>query len=234
VRQFDLTPDGKMCEKLKQQKRDAGKAMTNLESALLTALDAQVDALRMARDLAKQGGDSVLINQTKSALDSFNRGKLLGKKRSSLVAKRRKCGNRLTAQQEEALARLVPMRKLLDSARDKALKEQKELREKLIENIHKRRREGKCWYVHMDRLYQMNGVNRESYHMRKFSGRPLKKMKKEAVAIFDGAKQMLRDSSKLEYQIPLSTHYAMRSSQHSWLLMISLMPYYGNSRHFST
>ena len=109
------------------------------------------------------------------------------------MAKRRKCGNHLTAQQEEVLARLVPMRKLLDTAREKAPKEQKELREKLIVNIHKQRKEGKCWYVHMDWLYQMNSVNRESYHMREFSGRPLKKTKKEAAAIFNGANQMLRE-----------------------------------------
>ena len=45
----------------------------------------------------------------------------------------------------------------------------------------------------MDRIYRKHGIQREDYHKRKFSGRPLKRIKENAVAIFSDAKAMLKE-----------------------------------------
>ena len=89
------------------------------------------------------------------------------------MSKNHRSGHQLTPEEEEILGNLVMMRKNLDKQRDSVVKEQKELNDKLKENTFKRRKDASCWYVPMDRLYRQNGVERENYHMRKFSGRPL-------------------------------------------------------------
>ena len=55
---FDLTPEGKLLDKLQQQKRDAGKVMSSAETLLLKSLDAQRKALVATREVAKRNNDS--------------------------------------------------------------------------------------------------------------------------------------------------------------------------------
>ena len=45
--------DGKICEELKEQKRNTRKIMPTLKSALVNALDAHDVEMRMALNLAK-------------------------------------------------------------------------------------------------------------------------------------------------------------------------------------
>lgn len=52
---------------------------------------------------------------------------------------------------------------------------------------------GGRWYIRMDKIYADNGCKREDYHKRKFSGKPLKEIKKQAQKIFDEARDMLKD-----------------------------------------
>ena len=85
------------------------------------------------------------------------------------------------------------MRKALEKARDNTLKEKKATSDKLTDNIQARRKEGKCWFVNMDRLYRKHGVKREDYHKRKFSGRPLQQIKRASVNIFADAKVLLQE-----------------------------------------
>ena len=90
------------------------------------------------------------------------------------------------------------MRKNLEKHRDSVVKEQKELKDKLKENTLKRRKDASCLYVPMDRLYRQNGVERENYHMRKFSGRPLQQIKKAALTIFTNAKALIKKHKQEE------------------------------------
>ena len=190
---FDGTPDGVACSKLVQQQRDAGKSMTADEIALLASLDAQRTALTFARGVAKRMNDDEASTEAKSALDAFDRSKEGGKKRTRLKTKRRKCEKQLTSEEQATLARVLPVRKTLEKARDDSIKEKKVLSEKLANNIQDLRKEGKCWYVHMDRLYRKHGVQQEDYHKRTFGGRPLQKLKRAAVNVFADAKVLLRE-----------------------------------------
>ena len=85
------------------------------------------------------------------------------------------------------------MRKALEKARNNTLKEKKATSDKLTDNIQARRKDGKCWYVHMDRLYRKHGVKREDYHKRKFSGRPLQQIKRAATNMLADARVLLRE-----------------------------------------
>ena len=193
VKNFDDSPDGSIYNKLQQQQRDAGKSMTDDEVALLTSLDAQRTVLTFARDVAKQAKNDDAIAETERRLDIFDRSKAGGKKRTYLMAKKRKCGRQLTAEQKTTLDRVLPIRQALAKARDGAVKEKKDLSDKLNDNIQARRKERKCWFIPMDRLYRKHGVKREDYHKRKFSGKPLQQIKQEAKAIFCDTKQLLRE-----------------------------------------
>ena len=44
----------------------------------------------------------------------------------------------------------------------------------------------------MNHLYRQHGVKGESYHMRKFSGRPLQQIKKSVATIFSNAKTVVK------------------------------------------
>ena len=112
--------------------------------------------------------------------------------------KNRRSGHQLTPEEEKTLGELVTMRKNLDKQRDSVVKEQKELKDKLKENTFKRRKDASCWYVPMDRLYRQNGVERENYHIRKFSGRPLQQIKKAALTIFTYAKVLIKKHKQEE------------------------------------
>jgi hypothetical protein len=193
LKTFDATPDGVVCSKLSQQYRDAGKSMTAHEIALLASLDAQRTALAFARGVAKRAKDDHATIAAKSALDTFDKSKDGGKNRTRLMTKKRKCEKQLTVEEKVTLDRVLPVRKALETTRDKSLKEKKDLSEKLADNIQARRKEGKCWFVHMDRLYRKHGVQREDYHKRKFSGRPLQQIKRSAANIFADAKVLLRE-----------------------------------------
>ena len=50
----------------------------------------------------------------------------------------------------------------------------------------------------MNRLYRQNGAERENYHMRKFSGRPLQQIKKSALTIFTNAKTPIKNHKQEE------------------------------------
>ena len=161
--------------------------------SLLASLDAQRAVLTFACDIAKRTNNNQATTESESALDTCDKNKAGGKKHTHLKTKRCKCKKQLTAEEQVTLARVLPVRKALEKACDDSLKEKKALSEKLTENIKDSRKEGKCWYVHMDRLYQKHGVQREDYHKRKFGGRPLQKLKWTAVNIFAGAKVFIRE-----------------------------------------
>ena len=107
IRSFDSTAQGKSYDKLQQQKRDAGRAMSPAETLLLHSLDAQRLALSATRNVAKQNHDSNALASAKNALMSFDKAKKGGKKRQTLMAKKRKSGHQLTAEQQLALGQLV-------------------------------------------------------------------------------------------------------------------------------
>ena len=157
VRDFDDTIDGKLRDKLVQQKRDANKAMTGHEISLLASLDAQRKALTQVRDIAKHSHLSEL-EQAKKALKDFDMSKTGGKKRTTLMAKRRKSGKHLTDNEDAALKQLTMKRKSLENMRENALNERRTISDKLEENTQMRRKDSKFWFVHYDRLYKKHGV----------------------------------------------------------------------------
>ena len=75
------------------------------------------------------------IQRECSTLYSQQRG---GKKQTNLMAKRRKCRKQLTAEHKIMLNQLLPKRKALAKARDGAVKEKKDLSDKLNGNIQAR------------------------------------------------------------------------------------------------
>ena len=190
---FDGTQDGISYHKLSQQPRDTGKTMTDDEIALLESLNAQREALVFACNIAKQAKDKLSIKEAKQALVIFNNKKEGGKKRSSLMAKTRKCLKQLTAKEKFTLTTVSPLRKELEEALESSLKEKKDLPDKLTNNVQVRRKLGKCWFVPMDRLCRKHGVRREDYHKRKCGGRPLQQMKRASTDIFTDAKLLLRE-----------------------------------------
>ena len=102
-----------------------GKAISTAESSLLTAPEAQLAALRNAREIAKYGGNVDAIDSTKRAVASFTDGKDTGKKRTTRMTKKRKGGRHPTAEEETNLACLLSTRKALEEKRDEVLGEQK-------------------------------------------------------------------------------------------------------------
>ena len=193
INEFDETPDGKLLDRLKQQQRDAGKVMSEQERSLLTVLHAQQLALTTTVSVAKKNDDIPALEAAQRALKDFTNGKEGGKKRKNLMAKFRKSGRQLTPDQQADLERLRPTREELEKKRDRLLREQTKIKDTLKENTQIRRKDDKFWYIPMDRLYRKYGVERENYHMRKFSGRPLQQIKKEAESIFNDAKALLKE-----------------------------------------
>ena len=94
------------------------------------------------------------------------------------MTKKRKYRRHLTANEETNLACLLSTRKALEEKRDEILREQKPLKDRLKKDLYLRHKKGRCWYAHLDRLYHKHEVRRENYHVRKSSGRPLKRIKK--------------------------------------------------------
>ena len=133
IGKFDVTPKRKLLDKLQQQKRDAGKVMSLPETLLLNSLDVQRKALVATRAAAKRNKDSNALDCAKKALLDFGNAKEGGRRRQALMNKNRRSGHQLTPEEEKTLGELVTMRKNLDKQRDSAVKEQKELKDKLKE-----------------------------------------------------------------------------------------------------
>ena len=122
------------------------------------------------------------------------RTRLMGKVRNS-KRKNAKTMTPMTREEAEAEARfkvldaeLIPLQK----KRDDAQGERKKLKEKFAERTSKRIVDTKSWYIPMEQIYTANKIKREDYHKRKFSGRPLNVMMKNAASIFGEAKTMLK------------------------------------------
>ena len=91
--------------------------------------------MAFARNIAKQAKYKVSAKEAKQALAIFNNKKEGGKKRSSLMAKKRKCLKQLTAEEKCTLARVSPLRKELEEARESSLKEKQDLSDKLTNDV---------------------------------------------------------------------------------------------------
>ena len=76
---YNLMPEGKLLEKLQQQKRGAGKVMSPAETLLLDSLDAQRKALAETWKVAKRNNDSNSLACAKKALLNFDDAKEGGK-----------------------------------------------------------------------------------------------------------------------------------------------------------
>mmetsp|Transcript_11491 Transcript_11491/g.19916 ORF Transcript_11491/g.19916 Transcript_11491/m.19916 type:complete len:235 (-) Transcript_11491:19-723(-) len=74
------------------------------------------------------------------------------------------------------------------------------LSEKIEKKIEARRKVNKGWFIPMDRLYRQYGVERESFHNRKFSGEPLKVLTKNAIGIFNDAKEILHQHKRSDVE----------------------------------
>ena len=109
--------------------------MTDYEVSLLTSLDAHRSILTLACNVAKRMKNNDATEETKRRLDIFNHSSEGGNKRTYLMAKKRKCGRQLTADQKTTLDQVLPIRKALANTRDEAVKEKKDLLDKLNDNI---------------------------------------------------------------------------------------------------
>lgn len=116
---------------------------------------------------------NTLIPERRQEANDWKAG-IHGKRRTALMGLRR--SRALAPAEVEELATLDATFAALGKARDDLVAERKSLKEK-IDRAHEARRkppEGvdRTWYLLMERIYRENGVKREDYHKRKFSGRP--------------------------------------------------------------
>mmetsp|Transcript_33308 Transcript_33308/g.56660 ORF Transcript_33308/g.56660 Transcript_33308/m.56660 type:complete len:226 (-) Transcript_33308:59-736(-) len=101
--------------------------------------------------------------------------------------KKRKSGRHLSPEQVGVLSKLTGKKKALEAEREKASRQKKTLSDKLEENLQKRRKNGECWFVPYDRLYNWHGVKREDYYKRTFSGGPIDKICSETIALLQAS-----------------------------------------------
>ena len=198
LKAFNESTDGKEWKKIDEKVKNAGKQMTNLEIAQLTELNAQRGALALARQAAKRGGDSGELETTTKALAEFDKSKTGGKMRANLMKKRKASQTVISTADRAKHQELAGRRKKLERERDGKIEKKQKLTKKLEANTRAKRIDGKGWFVEMDRIFAKHGVKREDYHKRKFSGRPLKKIKEKAKLIFDDAKVLLRQHKSPE------------------------------------
>ena len=117
--------------------------------------------------------------------------------RSKLVGMKNAIGLQMTDEEEGTLKKLSEIQKEVRRARDSVVNEKTDTKEKLEDKIKARRKSKDGWFVRMDKIFAKNGCNREDYHKRQFSGKPLKEIKKQAETIFSDARVML-----LEFKDP--------------------------------
>jgi hypothetical protein len=123
-------------------------------------------------------------------------------RRSSLMTLRRtrselaNGGNRLNAEEQAEFDLLDREFKASRKKRDDAKARRADLLKKIADAAKGRRRPPKevqvTWYLLMEKIYRLFNVVREDYHKRQFAGRPMREIMKNAQAIFNQAKTMLR------------------------------------------
>lgn len=117
------------------------------------------------------------------------------KRRTKLMADRRKAAG-LNPEQKAEFDRLESEFKAVRKVKADAVARRKKLLT-LINAAAKSRRTPpadvqETWYLAMEKIYRSNGVVREDYYKKMFSGRPMRDIMKNAEAIFNEAKTMLR------------------------------------------
>lgn len=137
-----------------------------------------------------------IIDEKVAEMNAFKDDANGGKKRTSLMNKVRRMPadgtyTQAQLQDRQQLSVLDAQFKLLASERDKVQDERKRKLDKINEAIKKRRVDDKGWYIPMEKIYLNHKVEREDYHKRKFSGRPLKMIMTKALGIFTDAKALL-------------------------------------------
>ncbi len=130
------------------------------------------------------------------------RGTTKKSRRSSLMTLRRtrselaNGGNRLNAEEQAEFDLLDREFKESRKKRDDAKARRADLLKKIADAAKGRRRPPKevqvTWYLLMEKIYRLFNVVREDYHKRQFAGRPMREIMKNAQAIFNAAKTMLR------------------------------------------
>ena len=135
--------------------------------------------------------NEVIPVKQKAVIDWNDSG--VGKRRRQLANKKNR-----TAEEEVELNGKEGLNKqfqTMGSERDRLKEERTTLNKKIAKAQEGRRKpkEGeKTWYTEMEDIYRENKIQREDYHKRKFTGRPLKDIMDKAEKIFTKAKDMLR------------------------------------------
>lgn len=125
--------------------------------------------MALARQVAKQGGDSTELEKTTHALAGFDKSKTGGKACSNLMKKRNASKIIISAAERAKYHELTEQRKKREKERDGKLEKKKTLSKKLESNTLAKRLNGNGWFVQMDHIFVKHGVKR--YHKVQWKGK---------------------------------------------------------------